>query len=243
MVIFLLLAYNEEDNIVPTLQRIRFKMDRLVCDYRVIVIDDGSFDKTINNINLITSSMPINIVRNEKNMGVAFAFKKGLEFINSLNPKNEDIIIAWEADNTNNPQLIEDMIEKLKRENKEIVCASRYIPGGRSYKIFSIRSLLSRTVNFIFCVLFPIREVNDYTHIPRLYLWRILKKLLSNYNERIIESSYFAFSAEMLLKAKKFGADIIQIPHNYQYGLRKGKSKLNILRSIIDYLRLIIKMI
>jgi dolichol-phosphate mannosyltransferase len=242
MVIFLISAYNEENNIVQTLEKIKFKMLNFSIDYKLIVVEDGSRDGTLDKLRTIEKEIPIKIVRHYSNMGVAAAFKRGLAETSSIPLNDNDIIIVWEGDNTNNPELINNMIAKL-RQSYDVVCASRYTFGGRSFRVFSFRFLLSRCANGLLKLLFPIKGITDYTHFPRAYRFGILKEGFFHYGDKFIESSDFAYSAEVLLKLKRINAKITQMPHLYRYDLRKGNSKLRILRSTIDHIRLIVRML
>ncbi len=47
MVVFLVLAYNEEQNIGPTLDDIGRRMKEMDRDFRICLIDDGSRDGTV----------------------------------------------------------------------------------------------------------------------------------------------------------------------------------------------------
>lgn len=238
MVIFLVFVYNEENNIIPTLEKIRHVMEKRGSDYKVFIVDDGSTDRTVERIKQLRNQMSIEIIRNNTNMGVAFSFKKGMENIRLSCPLPNDAVIVWEGDNTMDPQLIEALIAKW-RDGAEVVCSSRYIAGGRNYRFFSGRYLLSGIANFIFKALFPIKEVNDYTHFARLYRWDILEKASLYYGDRFIEADDFAFNAEILLKIRRLGIKFVQVPSHFQYDKRRGKSKLNIRKRGIDFLKLI----
>jgi len=72
-------AYNEEDNITKTLDRARQVLRDLGIQYEIIVVNDGSTDKTANLVGEIISFDPaIKMVEHPTNRGYGAAIKSGL---------------------------------------------------------------------------------------------------------------------------------------------------------------------
>ncbi|MGB9301536.1 MAG: glycosyltransferase, partial [Anaerolineae bacterium] len=72
-------AYNEERIIEQTLTALlRHLADRREA-HEVIVVDDGSGDKTLNKVDsLVRDGSPIVLLRNEANMGKGYAVRRGV---------------------------------------------------------------------------------------------------------------------------------------------------------------------
>ncbi len=68
---------NEEKRIVPTLETVRDALAALGHSYEVIVVDDGSTDRTADVIEQFCRQnplMPVSLHRNPKNMGLSYSF-------------------------------------------------------------------------------------------------------------------------------------------------------------------------
>jgi dolichyl-phosphate beta-glucosyltransferase len=72
-------AYNEEKRITSTIERIIEYVHERALASEIIVVDDGSTDKTDQVVEEISqkNQFPIKILKNEQNMGKGFTVKKG----------------------------------------------------------------------------------------------------------------------------------------------------------------------
>lgn len=215
-------AYNEEQNIVQLLTTIE-KLN-LTLRKKVILIDDGSCDKTQELARGFSDRIDMEIIIHPKNMGIPKTFFDGLTAADKQADGNDVITIA-EADNTGNLQLIPEMIDRLKN-GSDIVVASRYIKGGR-YKDFPlIRLIGSYIVNKAFKIFCGVKNINDYTIFFRAYRASIVKRALAEYKTRLITTKTFAANLEILLKFKEWAENCSEVPLVYDYSLKKGKSKM-----------------
>ena len=115
----LVLAYNEENHIEETLTSVSLLFDL------IIVVNDGSTDKTIQKINDL-SFKNINLINNEKNLGAGKSLLIGIkEFLNS----DESHLIKIDGDNQFKKHDIERLID-LSHEGYDfinvIVLGKRY---------------------------------------------------------------------------------------------------------------------
>lgn len=73
-------AYNEEDNVVGTLEEVSGVARRLGTDHEIIVVDDGSADRTGEVVREAMSHIPgLRLVENRPNRGYGGALKSGFE--------------------------------------------------------------------------------------------------------------------------------------------------------------------
>jgi glycosyltransferase involved in cell wall biosynthesis len=79
-VTFLVPCLNEQDNVLDTIASIVTAMGRVGCSYEILVIDDGSRDNTSGVVEVFQAQhpeVPIRLVRNKVNRGLAFSFVEG----------------------------------------------------------------------------------------------------------------------------------------------------------------------
>src|SRR5271157_6117685 len=82
-------AYNEEKRLPYSLQRIKKYLKGCGFPFEIIVINDGSADKTVE---AAEKEKGVRIISNGKNMGKGYSIKKGM-----LEAKN-DIVLFTDAD-------------------------------------------------------------------------------------------------------------------------------------------------
>lgn len=113
-IVALLPSYNEEVAIGSIILRTKKYVDD------IIVIDDGSYDKTSE----IAKLAGVNLIRHKTNLGKGAALKTGFEA-----SKNYDIIITIDSDAQHNPDEIPKLIQPILNDEADIVNGSRYING------------------------------------------------------------------------------------------------------------------
>jgi len=113
-------AYNEEKTIGNVISDTTSIMDSLDVPYEIIVVNDGSTDKT----GLIAHSHKATVLSNKINRG------KGYSLRNALKHTQGDIIVTIDADGEHKPKEIPDLIEPLFN-GTDIVAGSRFLGTQR----------------------------------------------------------------------------------------------------------------
>jgi len=225
-------AYNEEGSIQNLLEGIDNSMKDY--NYRVILVDDGSTDGTKEIAGRFQDRMSIDILSHQENRGLGEAIKTGFKWvINRLSV--EDLVVTMDADNTHPPALIPVMIEEISKGG-DVIIASRYRTGGGGIGLPYMRRLFSRGACLLFKIVFPLKGVSDYTSGYRIYSGKILHMAFRRYGEGFVSEKGFTCMSEILLKLARTGARFGEIPLVLRYDLKIGKSKINIVRTILRYL-------
>ena len=111
-------AYNEEKSIGIAVKKIKNVMDKLNRDYEIIVVDDGSTDKTAltaKKAGAIVYSFP-------RNYGLAEAFKTEVE---KCLGRQADVIVHIDADSQYNPEEIPKLLVEIDK-GCDLVLGSRF---------------------------------------------------------------------------------------------------------------------
>lgn len=237
MIHLILLAYNEAAALPRLLEHLNEVLGRQNEPFRFLVVDDGSRDKTAEAAETLSTRLPMVLLRHPANQGVAQAFNTGIRRA-AGDAKPEDIVITMEGDLTNDPGCIPAMLDKLK-QGFDVVCASRYQPGGGYRGFPRRRHLLSLGANILARLFFRLPGVADYTLFFKGYRARVLQQAISDHGHRFIECRGFASNAEILVKAcRASSARCAEVPTVYRYDLKAGKSKMAVGKNLLEYLKL-----
>src|SRR3989344_7105155 len=112
MIYFLSPFYNEEeflDKFIKDLGRAAEKISPK--NYKIILVNDGSQDKSLNIVQSLKKYYPITVISYKKNRGVDVAFKDGFKKIFKT-IKQQDIIVTLESDNTSDLSILNELIKK-----------------------------------------------------------------------------------------------------------------------------------
>ena len=228
-------AFNEAENISKVLQKIEKLMKRMNKNYALIVIDDGSTDNTKQLLKGFKKNMYL--ISHEKNKGVAEVFKTAF---NSIEPKlkENDLVVTLEADLTSDLKDLPEMIAKAEQE-ADVVLASCYAPGGSIKNISFERRFLSTGANTLMKMVFPMQGIHTYSSFFRVYRGSAIKKAIKNYGKHLIEEEGFTCVVELLIKMNRLGLRFAEVPTTLDLSVRKGRSKMNVPKTIAAYLKLI----
>ncbi len=233
MIYIVLPAYNEEKDLGTLLERVQNAMESQGLAYRVLVVNDGSQDGTLALAAEHAQKMPLEILDHGVNKGLGQALLTGLRRGDEL-ARAEDIIVTMDADNTHDPALIGQMAAKIAQGN-DVVIASRYEKGGQEIGLSYVRHILSGGASFLLRLFFPIAGARDYTCGYRAYRGEMLRRGFASYGDRLVEERGFTCMAEVLIKMKKLGAKVGEVPLVLRYDFKSGPSKMKFVRTIVRY--------
>lgn len=236
MLYFVIPTYNEEMNI-PELAK---NLSNAVPDEEkfYIFVDDGSTDSTIESINCSFPKDSVHIITKAKNKGPGDSFNLGFEHLLERDLSNTDLIVTIEADNTSDVKILERMIVNA-RAGYDLVLASPYAQGGGFEETTLFRKILSFAANTVLRFCFDVK-ILTLSSFYRVYKPDILRVIKAKYGT-IIEEPGFICMVEILIKAIRCKAEIIEIPMVLHSEKRKGKSKMKIVKTGKSYLKFLIK--
>lgn len=113
-------AYNEEENILKTYKTIVNYNKQNKTKYDIIVINDGSTDKT-GEICLKNNIPTINLVHN---LGIGGAVQTGYKYAYE---NDYDIAIQYDGDGQHDVRYVKNIIEPIIKEKADFVIGSRFI--------------------------------------------------------------------------------------------------------------------
>lgn len=170
-VLVIIPAYNEEKNIIKTVESLKtVKLKNHTLDY--VVINDGSCDNTKkvcieNNFNLI--DLPFNL-------GIGGAVQTGYKYAYY---NNYDIAIQFDGDGQHDASYITSLIEEIENGN-DIVIGSRFISDLSTFKSTRIRRV---GINFLSWLIKKVtgKKIYDPTSGFRAVNKKIIHLFADNY--------------------------------------------------------------
>lgn len=209
-------TYNELAN-APLLIRRIFKH---IPNSDVLVVDDGSPDKTGDAIRELQQEFPtLHLLERKVKLGLGSAYRLGFTWGLEQGYKE---LIEMDADLSHRVRDLQTMIdEKELRPNTDLVIGSRWIPGGRTENWSKGRELLSRAANLYAQAMLGL-GVKDSTAGFRIYSAAILRRL----NFQSIKSDGYSFQIEMTRSVHKLGGKIIEVPITFRER-ENGVSKMS----------------
>lgn len=186
-------AYNDEGNIGKVVETAVSVLEEMNTDYEVIIVHDGSPDRTGEVADGLARKHPkVRVIHHEKNLGYGAALKTGF-----TNAKNEYIFYT-DGDNQF------DVGEMKKFVALVSLGLSDLVVGFRNRKQYSLyRKITSFTYNLVLQVLFdlPYRDVDcAFKLVPKSLI-----------DEMVISSVDAFIDAEILIRAQQRGYEITEI--------------------------------
>src|SRR5258706_1165091 len=190
-------VYNEGHNIVALLAALKHA---LATPARVLICYDDAEDDTLPAIRENADAfagLPVELVRNT-GRGVHGAIMTG--FAKSTAP----FILMFPADDHINAPILDRMVA-LAHEGCDIVCASRFMPGGAMIGCPLIKAGLVVSGNFTLRHLARL-PTTDASHRLRMFSRPVIERIAVESTEG------FCYSIELLVKAHRLGWKIPEAP-------------------------------
>lgn len=231
-------AYNEEKNLPPLLEETRKVLAGAGLDYKVVVVNDASTDRTGEILAEFAAKMPLEILTHDKNRGQGDAVRTGLGKILE-GADDDEFVVTLDADSAHQPRNILSIYDNLL-DGLDVVVASRYRRGGEEWGAPRWRKYLARICNWLLSLFFPIEEISDYTGSFRGFRVTALRGSWGEKGVDILQEKDFTVVPEMLLCLRGKGLRFFEIPLILRYDLKRGqKTKLVVSKVLRATLRLI----
>jgi dolichol-phosphate mannosyltransferase len=237
-VIVVLPCYNEEANIGPLLDRIDDHLTDSFIRYQVVVVNDGSRDRSAEILEEYSRKQPVEVYHHKVNQGLGATIRDGLAFAAKM-AGDKDIVITMDADETHTPGLILRMVRMI-REGYDVVIASRYQRGAMVLGLTLHRRFISWASSWLMRVMFPTPGVRDYTCGYRAYRADVLKAAMDKYGDRFVDQEGFQCMVDILLKLRRMPLIFGEVPLILRYDFKKGASKMRVMRTAKNTLRLLL---
>jgi dolichol-phosphate mannosyltransferase len=220
-------AYNEEENIGPTLKEIETKLRSEKIPFEIVVVNDNSKDKTPEVVKELQKTIPeIKLVNRTPPGGFGRAIRTGLENFTG------DVVIPVMADLSDDPEDIVKYYRKIL-EGYDCVYGTRFVKGSVVKEYPPVKLFVNRIINRMLQLLFVTKH-NDLTNAFKAYRAHVIKNIMP------LHACHFNITIEMSLSALIRQYKIASVPINW-YGRKWGQSNLRLSAMGRRYLATLIK--
>lgn len=230
-------AYNEASNIrSDRLERLDQALFRLGYDTEVILVDDGSEDKTADLLEEFARAHERFAVVRNPHKGKAHAVSTGV-----LRGRGE-FVLFMDMDLATSLDHIGPFVEELRKGSADLVIASRELPGSVRRNAPLIRRVLGKGFNLIIRVL-VLPGIRDTQCGFKAFRREVAQDLFSHSvvfsatPEAVKGPRVTAFDVELLVLARRHGYRIEQMPviwtHTKTRGVRVFRESFKMLREVL----------
>lgn len=208
-------CYNEENSLPITLKALPKQIDG-IDEIEILVIDDGSTDKTIE---VAKANGVQHIVSMPHNCGLAKAFVAG---INGALAQGADIIVNTDADNQYCADDIEKLVRPILKKEADIVIGTRPVSNISHFSL--LKKALQKLGSWVMRRVSP-TQVEDapsgFRAFSRAAALQI--NIFDNYT----------YTLETIIQARAKGLQLVCVPVNVNPDLRESK----LVKNMFDYIR------
>jgi len=232
-------AYNEEKSLPPLFNKILDVFKHSSYSFKVILVDDGSSDKTVKVAQSYLNKLPLEIISHNQNKGLGEGIKTSIKKTLEL-ASDSDVMITMDADDTHHPKYIIPMIKRIEEES-DVVIASRFRKGSKQIGVPFLRKIVSLVARFLFRFTLNVKGVRDYTCGFRAFRVGIVRKAYEKFGEKIITKEGFACTDELLINLLNVTNNVSEIPFTLFYNQKGSSSKLQFWKTVKSSLAILFK--
>ena len=200
-------VYNEESTIAEVIYRI--KQTEIPLKKEIIVIDDGSSDRTKNILE--TEEDITRLYLTPVNVGKGAAVRIGLTMAKG------DIILIQDADLELDPNEYIELLKPILSGKSQAVYGSRFL--GNANKVPFVRVLANRSLTLLTNILFR-SKLTDMETAYKVFTSEVANKLNLHANR-------FDIEPEITAKIRKADYKIIEVPISYTPRTKTEGKKIN----------------
>ncbi len=213
-------AFNEEGIIARTLAETCAVLRGR--DYEIIVVDDGSSDRTWAEAEAVARGHGgVRVLRAGRNSGKGAALRQGTEVAQG------EFIAFLDADMDIHPRQLWLLLDAMRAHSADVAVGSKHLADSRVAFPLS-RRILSRAFSWLEKALFNL-ELSDTQTGLKLFRAEVLRRAFPR-----VRVQRYAFDLELLVAASRFGYRIVEVPVTVSFQ-RPGAGRIG-LRAMLNML-------
>lgn len=198
-------CFNEGRTIYHNLRHIHQYLKERIASFEIIAVNDGSQDNTLSELQRFQKELPLRIIYNEKNEGKGKVVKQGIL------ASQKEIVMFLDADLAIPIEELEKFIREIDKDF-DLVIASRFVPGLKVLRpVLWYRKIMERIFRLLRMIILNSWKVQDTQCGFKVFRAKAARKIFP-----MATIKRFAFDAEIIFIAKKFGYAIKELPITLQ---------------------------
>lgn len=202
-------VYNEQN----TLEKIVEQVTSLPIDMELIIVDDGSTDKTRDLLKKYSEDKKIKVILQERNRGKGFAIRTGLDhFIG-------DAVVIQDADLEYDPKELLKLFKPIEERKEKVVYGSRFM-NEKMRKNQKLSFYLGSVVLTALANILYNAKITDEATCYKMFAKDVIDGIS-------LKCERFEFCPEVTAKVRKKGYKIKELPITYSPRKHVEGKKIN----------------
>ena len=203
-------VFNEERTVGGIVARTRNTLEQVGLAYEILVVDDGSVDRSAE-ISRARGAKVLSEPHQGKGCALRLGFKRA----------RGDVIITLDADGSHQPEEITLIVRNIVENNVDFVVGSRFFNADAHVQVPNANRVGNKLFTNLVQLLTGVK-ITDSQSGFRAIRSSTLRKMR-------LRSRGYEVESEMLIKALKMGARVVEIPIGFEQRTT-GRSRLDPLR-------------
>jgi glycosyltransferase involved in cell wall biosynthesis len=205
-------AFNEEETIAKLIKKVQSSKLPQQITKEIIVVDDGSTDKTVSILKKITSKQ-IKTIYQKHNQGKGAAIRRGLEEVTG------NVVIVQDADLEYDPQEYSSLLQPILDGKAQVVYGSRF-SGGKPHRVHLFWHMIGNKMLTLLSNALTNLNLTDMETCYKMFTKEVADKLN-------IKENRFGFEPEITAKIAKLNCPVYEVGISYSGRTYAEGKKIN----------------
>lgn len=202
-------VYNEDKTLEEIIKKVK-AIDLGAIEKEIVVVDDGSSDKTIDILKKTIAPLVDKVIYKEKNIGKGAAVRTGFENVTG------DIVIIQDADLEYDPQEYKRLLQPILEGKADVVYGSRFM-GGRPHRVHMFWHQMGNNFLTTLSNMFTNLNLTDIETCYKMFKKEVIDSIK-------IEENRFGLEPELTAKVARLKCRIYEVGISY-YGRSYDEGK------------------
>jgi glycosyltransferase involved in cell wall biosynthesis len=190
-------VYNEELTIGNIIDRTKTAMQQIGLKYEVIVVDDHSYDKSLE----VAGRHGVKLYTLKEHLGKGYALRAGFA------KAKGDVIVTIDSDGSHRPEELQRVLTPVLKDKTDLVIGSRYL-NQKNVAARKLNAFGVRIFNFLIQLLTGTAITDSQSG------YRAMKRQILNTQR--LKSGGYEIESEMLVKTAKEGFRVAEVPISFE---------------------------
>ena len=190
-------VYNEELTIGNIIDRTKTAMQQIGLKYEVIVVDDNSYDKSLE----VARRHGVKLYTLKEHLGKGYALRAGFA------KAKGDVIVTIDSDGSHRPEELQRVLTPVLKDKTDLVIGSRYL-NQKNVAARKLNAFGVRIFNFLIQFLTGTAVTDSQSG------YRAMKRQVLNAQR--LKSGGYEIESEMLVKTAKEGFRVAEVPISFE---------------------------